>query len=481
MQNNLNYLIVKGIIWSFNGNILKQGINIIITIILARLLSPIEFGIIGIIMIFISISQRIVDGGFSSALIRKKKCTENDYSTVFLSNLGISIFLYFLLYIFSSHIGLYFNENIISTLLKVLGFVIIINAFGIVQRVQLRRDLNFKKEALITFYSSISGGVIGIGAAIYGLGVWSLLIKTMSQQLVEVLILWISNKWTPIMTFSKQSFKSLFAFGSKLMISDIIDAVFKKLFYFVIGKYYNPIILGYYTQADNLGKIPSENLNRTIQHVSYSSLSKVKNDPEKLKDHFSIFLKAIMLISFPLMFGIAAAADTIVLVLLGEQWSPAIPFLKLMAITSSSLPLHSLNLNILKIKGRSDIFLKLEIIKKMLIIIIVFSGIMWSIMTMLYGMLILSFIGFFINSYSSGKMLKYSSLKQIKDILPAFFLGCFIHILLLLMNNLFDKITFVFLSQIFIGIIAYFFILEFFKFAEYLKLRNLLINFIKKT
>lgn len=481
MNKDLKTATMTGMVWSFVETTLKQGTNVIIAIILARLLSPADFGLLGILMIFITISQAITDSGFSSALIRQKICTDEDYSTALLTNLGISIGLYVLLFFGAPFISAFFNEDAITQLLRVIGVVLILNAFGIIQRVQLTRDLNFKKQAGITFISSIISGVLGIGTAIYGMGVWSLLIKTISQQFIEVILLWLTNNWKLILTFNRGSFKSLFSFGSKLMISAIIDTVFRRLFYFVIGKYFNAITLGYYTQADHLGNLPAQNLTRAVQRVSYSSLSKVKDDEEKLKINFRTHLKAVMLISFPLMLGIAAAADTIVLTLLGEQWAPAIPFLKLMAITSMLYPLHALNLNIIQIKGRSDIFLKLEIIKKILVIPVIFIGIKWGVISMLYGLLIVSCIAFFLNSYPSGKMLKYPGYEQIRDLLPSFFIGCFIFILILMMNNIFDKGTFeLFISQVSIGIIAYFAILELFRFSEYLKFRTFLIGLLKK-
>lgn len=473
---------ISGMGWSFVESIFKQGTNVIIAIILARILSPVEFGLVGILMIFITISQTIVDSGFSSALIRQSICTDEDYSTVLLTNLSISIGLYALMYVVAPFIAAFFNEDALNQLLKVIGIVLIINAFGIIQRVQLVRELNFKKQAWISFIASFISGIIGISAAIYGMGVWSLLIKIILEQLVEVLILWGTNKWKPIIIFSITSFKSLFGFGSKLMISGIIDSIFRRVFYFVIGKYFNVATLGYYTQADQLGNLPVQNLTRTIQRVSYSSLSKVKDDMKNLKNHFRTITNLVMLISCPLMLGIAAMADTIVIVLLGERWAPAIPFLRLMAITGMLYPLHSLNLNIIQIKGRSDIFLKLEIIKKILIIPIILIGIKWGIMSMLYGMLILSFFVFFINSYPSGKMLQYPGHEQIRDILPSFFVGCFIFILILMMNNIFDKGTMVlFISQILIGIISYFIILELFQFTEYIKLRLYIISFYNKS
>lgn len=416
----LKHKTISGLFWSFSETGINQLVHIVIGIILARLLSPDEFGLIGMIIIFIAISQSFIDSGFSQALIRKKDCKQKDYATVFYFNLFVGVLFYSILFCFSSAISRFYNEPILRELVKVLGLVLVINAFAIIQRTILIKNINFKLHAKITLSSSVLSGIIGIILAYKGFGVWSLAIRTVLNQLFVTILFWICNRWLPTLEFSKQSFKEMFSFGSKLLASGLIDTTYRNIYYLIIGKCFSATDLGYYTRADQFSMLPSQKINASLERVSYPVLSQLQNEPSKLKSAYKRIIKSIMLINFSVALGIAAIAQPMILTLIGEKWLPLVPYLQLLCLVSMMYPLHSLNLNILKVKGRSDLFLRLEIIKKTLAIPVILIGIFIGIKAMIVGMIFISLFAYFINSYYSSKLINYSINEQIKDILPDF-------------------------------------------------------------
>jgi len=411
---------ISGLFWSFSETGINQAVHFVIGIILARLLSPDEFGLIGMITIFIAVSQSFIDSGFSQALIRKTDCQQKDYATVFYFNLFVGFLFYIILFFSAGSISRFFNEPILRDLVRVLGLVLIINAFTIIQRTILIKNINFKLQTKITLASSVLSGIIGIILAYKGFGVWSLAIQQILNQLFITIFLWIFNRWLPTLEFSKQSFKEMFSFGSKLLASGLIDTTYQNIYYLIIGKFFSATELGYYTRADQFSKLPSRNITSSTDRVTYPVLSQLQNEPSKLKTGYKKIIKSLMLINFSVMLGMAAIARPMVLTLIGEKWLPSVPYLQLLCVVSMMYPLHSLNLNILKVKGRSDLFLRLEIIKKTLAIPVILIGIFIGIKAMIIGMIFNSFFAYFINSYYSSKLIDYSMSEQIKDILPDF-------------------------------------------------------------
>jgi O-antigen/teichoic acid export membrane protein len=405
--------------WSFADNFVNQGIQLIVGIILARLLSPKEFGLIGMMTIFIAISQSFIDSGFSQALIRKDHCTKEDYSTVFFYNLIVGTFLYLMLFLLSGTIGNFYNEPILPLLVKILGLNLIIGSFTVVQRTILTKNIDFKLQTNISIVSSMVSGAIGIVMAYLGWGVWSLIWKTISQNIVTSILLWMWNGWRPVFVFSRNSFREMFGFSSKLLVSALIDTTFTNIYYLVIGKYFSAIELGYYTRADQFRNLPSQNITNVIQRVSYPVLSAIKDDAIKLKQGYKRLIKNVMFLSFVLMVGMAAVAKSMVGALIGERWLPVVPYLQLLCLSGMLYPLHALNLNILKVMGRSDLFLSLEVIKKTLVIPVIVIGVVCGIKVMIVGMFVNSIIAYFINSFWSSKLINYSMKEQIIDIVPA--------------------------------------------------------------
>lgn len=465
---------VSGLIWSFIDNFAKQGLNFIIGIILARLLSPREFGLIGMITVFIAISQSLIDSGFTQALIRKNNCTQKDYSTVFFFNFAISLLLYLILFFSANLISRFYNEPQLTLILRVLGIGLIINGFTIVQRARLTKNIDFKLQTKISITASIFSGIIGIYMAFVGFGVWSLVTKTIGGFAFSSFLLWIWNKWKPSFVFSFISFKEMFSFGSRLLLSGLIETLYRNIYLLIIGKYFTATDLGYFTRADQFNNLASQNITAVIQRVSYPVLSTIQDDKIKLKKAYEKLIKSTMLITFVLMISMATLAKPLILVLIGEKWLPSVIYLQLLCFVGMLYPLHAINLNMLNVQGRSDLFLRLEILKKIMAIPIIIIGILLGINEMIISMILISVISFFLNSYYSGKQIGYSSFQQLKDIIPSFLLSVFVGVSMFLFGYYINmNITIKLLIQIILGFTLTITIAEVIKMENYLYLKNI--------
>lgn len=473
-NSSLKQKTISGFFWSFSDNFANQLIHFIVGIILARLLSPAEFGLIGMITIFIAVSESFIDSGFSQALIRKKECTVADFSTVFYFNLVVGILFFMILFISAPAIASFFKEPRLMELVRVLGIVLIIDAITVIQRTILTRNIDFKLQTKVSVIATVFSGVVGIAMAFKGFGVWSLVARTLSQRAMNSLLLWIWNKWKPKLLFSLRSFKELFSFGSKLLLSGLIDTIYKNVYYLIIGKYFSAQELGYYTRADSFKNLPSKNLNGIISRVSFPVLSQLQDDPERLKAGYKKLIKTTMYITFILMAGMAATAEPMINVLIGEKWEPAVPYLQLLCFVGAMYPLHSLNLNMLNVRGRSDLYLKLEIIKKILAIPTILIGIIWGIKVMILGMWVNSIISYYLNSYYSGRLVSYPICEQLEDIVPSLYIALFMGVIVFIIGKLIPLgAASAFLVQILLGSILIIVISELFKMESYF--------FIKET
>jgi len=421
---------VSGIKWSVVDNAYSQVVTFVVGIILARLLEPREFGLIGMIMIFIAVAQSFVDSGFSQALIRKKDCTEEDYNTVFYFNILFSVLFYFILFFSSKWIASFFNQVELINIIKVMGLSVILNGFEIVQNAQLIKEIDFKTQAKISVISNTFSGILSIYLAFAGYGVWSLVWRAMSANSLRIVLLWTFNRWRPRLIFSIASFKELYGFGSKLLASGLLDTIFERIYYLVIGKYFSPQQLGYYTRAQSFANLPSSNITGVIQRVSYPVLARLQHDQLMLKNGYRKLIKNTMFLTFVLMLILAAVAKSLILTLIGEKWLQSVVYLQLLCFSMMFYPLHALNLNMLNVMGRSDLFLRLEIIKKILVIPVILTGIVWGIVPMLIGMIIHSFICFFLNSQYAGQLINYSAIEQIRDIVPSFLIVAVVGIII---------------------------------------------------
>jgi teichuronic acid exporter len=470
---------IGGVIWSFIDSIANQGVLFLIGIILANLLSPYDFGIIGILTIIIAVSQSLIDSGFSTALIRKLDCSQNDYSTVFFFNVTVAVAIYILLYVCAEQISIFFEIKELKLLTRVLGLGVIINSFSLIQKTILTKEINFKQQAKVSIVSSVISGVVAIYMAYSGYGVWSLVALTLLRFFLSTLLFWVWSKWRPSFVFNIESFTKLFSFGSKLLVSGLIDTIYQNIYLLIIGKYFSAVQLGYFTRAIQFQELPSKNLQGIISRVSYPVLATMQNDEIKLKQSYQQLIKSTMLVTFTLMFGMVVVSKSMVLVLIGEEWLPVVPFLQLLCLSGMFYPLQSLNLNILNIKGRSDLYLKLELIKKTMAVPVIIFGILYGIEIMIVGMIISSFISYYINSYWSGKMINYSFLEQIKDLAPIFIIAVLVNTLVYVISlYLSFNAFYILIIQIGLGAFITITIYEITKHESYMFIKK---EIIKKT
>ncbi|MGZ2368733.1 lipopolysaccharide biosynthesis protein [Ancylomarina sp. YFZ004] len=480
-MGSLKVKTINGLFWSFFDSFGKQSISFFIGIVLARILDPSVYGIIGMIVIFIAISNVFINSGFGAALIRKTDVTDRDCNTTFFFNLGIAIIFYCILFLVSPLIASFYDQPILIFIIRVQGIGLVINALSVVQHTLLTKRIDFKTQSKISIISTIISGAIGISMAYSGFGVWSLVAQQLGASFFKTVLLWYFNTWRPKWEFSIQSFKDLFGFGSKLLISALIDSIYNNLYYLIIGKFFSAAHLGFFTRAQGYSSLFSSNLTRVIERVSYPVLSSIQEDLKALRSGFRKIIKTSMLISFVAMMGLAACSESLVIILIGEKWAPCIPYLQLLCFSQMLYPLHSINLNILKVKGRSDLFLRLEIIKKCISIPVIIIGIYLGIKAMLIAMIINGCISYLLNSYYTSSLIQYSRINQIKDITPSFLVGVVTCLAMWSVELLMLSVVQQFIIQLLVGGVLLIFILEIFKLNEYLEIKSILHTYIRKV
>ena len=419
-QESLKSKTIKGTAWSAADAFLGQGVTFLVGIVLARMLSPDEYGLIGICLIFNTVLSGIVDSGFSNALIRKKNCTDVDYNTMFVTNLTISIVLYALLFVSSPLVSQFFNRYELTSLIRVTGLVLLANALSITQITILTKRIDFKTKTKASLVSAIASGIIGIAMAFMGFGVWVLVGQILSKQILYTICLWVLNKWWPSFTFSLQSFHYMWGFGWKLLVSGLLNNIWNQLYQVVVGKFYSPATLGQYTRGQEYASIFSSNLTSIIQRVSYPVLSEIQDDKHRMVEGYRRVIKMTMFVTAICMISLGAVAEPLIYCLIGPQWHEAATYLPLICISMSLYPLHSINLNMLQVLGRSDIFLYLEILKKIIGILPICIGIFVDIYWMLIASILIGFVSLYLNSWYTGKALGYTFWKQLRDIAPSF-------------------------------------------------------------
>lgn len=405
----------KGVVWSAIERFGSQGVQFILGLILARLLLPSDFGTIGILTIFISLSQTIVDSGFSNALIRLPKRTELDYSTSFFANVIIGVLCYLLLYVSAPSVASFFKIPILCSLLRVISINVILNSFIIVQIVKLTVKIDFKTQAKASIISTIISGVVGVVLAYNGLGVWSLAFQTIISTIMKVILLWTYTKWIPLFCFSWHSFSSLFSFGGKVLLSSILNDGYNHLNTIVIGKCFSARDLGFYSRGQLFPSFISQNFTNVVQRVTYPILAKYQNDTIRL---ISIYRQYIIILSMGIIFFLfllASLGRPIVLLLLSDRWSESIIYLQILSFSLMFDHVSSVNLNLLLVKGRSDLVLKLEIIKKTISVLILLFSIPFGVLGVCVSRVIYTQIALIINTYYTGKLFGLGYFQQWKD------------------------------------------------------------------
>ena len=370
-MSSLKNKTINGLKWNAIEQVSVQGIRFVLGIILARLLLPEAYGITGLIAVFMAVSQTFIDSGFGNALIQKKDRSDVDYATVFYFNLVVSVICWIGLTFARNWFASFFNEPLLAQITPVIGVNLIFNALVLVQRTRLTVELNFKIQAKATFLSTLISGIFGIVLAYNGFGVWSLVYQSVSRTFLNTLFLWISVRWVPPLIFSRQSFKQLFSYGSKLMAAGLLNTVFANIYTLVIGKFFSTADLGFYNRANQFKNLPSQNITSILGRVTFPALSSLQDNEEKLLKTFQKFIKMTIFMIMPLMLWMMVLARPIILFTIKEQWEPSIILLQILCLAGIMYPIHALNLTILQVKGRSDLFLKLEIVKKVLVVIVI--------------------------------------------------------------------------------------------------------------
>lgn len=420
MPSELKQKATKGFFWSAVGKFSNEGVSFLFTIILARILMPSDYGVIAMVGIFFAIARTFVNSGFGVALIRKKERTDADLNTCFYFNIVVAVISYILLFLLSPYIATFFNQPILSSLMKVMGITLIIGSFGIVQTTQFVYNINFKTTAKISLFANVVGGLSAIGFAYTGYGVWALVLKEMIATIVNTCLLWLASPWRPKWMFSKDSFKYLFGFGSKLLASYLIGTVYENIYPLVIGKFYTPAQLGNYTRGLQWAQLPATNITGIIQSVTFPVMSEIQDDENRLEINYRRLLRTSAFIVFPVMIGLAAVASPLIRVVLTNKWDGAILYLQIICFGLMWYPIHAINLNLLQVKGRSDLFLRLEIIKRLTGLLILCVSASFGITAMCFGMVVDSLFALVANTYYNGKMMGLGFFKQMGDVLPIF-------------------------------------------------------------
>lgn len=418
MADNLQQKTFWGVLWSLGEKFSIQAFGVVQGIILSRLLMPSDYGMVGMLAVFLGISATFADAGFCSALVRKKNRTSIDYSTVYTTNVVISFICCIILWIISPYVADFYKQPLLKDILRVNAVYLFINSFLAVQKARLSIQLKFKEQSKVFICSEITTGIIAIIMAIKGYGVWSLVVPCYFGFVVKGLMFWHVDHWFPGFGFSKQSFKEFWNFGSKLLATNLINSIYGNIYPVVIGKIYSPTDLGYYSKAGGYANLPSNTLSGVLTKVSYPVLSEIQDDDKRLGEVYRRMLRVTAYIMFPAVVGLAALASPFIKVLITDKWATSILYLQIMCFSSMWGPIHSLNLNLLQVKGRSDLFLKLEIVKKILGILVLVITIPLGLVYMCIGHVFSSILFLFINTYYTGKFIHVGFMRQMRDILP---------------------------------------------------------------
>ncbi|WP_426578383.1 lipopolysaccharide biosynthesis protein [Xenorhabdus stockiae] len=418
MDNNLKQKTTSSLKWSAIERLATQIVQLAVMLVLARMLGPHAFGLIGMLAVFIAVSQVFVDSGLSSALIRKLDRTELDYSTAFYFNITVAFACYILLYFGAPYIADFYKQPELTSLTRVLALVVIVNSFAIIQRTKLSIKMDFKTQAKASLTAVTISSLVAFCLAHYDLGVWSLIGQTLTYTSCNVLFLNILHRWLPKLNFSLESFKHLFGFGSNLMLSGLIDSIYQNIYQIVIGKKFNVLDVGYFTQANQLIRTPATTMTSIIQRVTYPMLSSLQNDEQLLNKAYLLILRLSAVVIFPILFGLAVVADPLIPELLGSEWKPASLLASILATGLLLYPIHAINLNYLQVKGRSDLFLRLEITKKIFTTASLIITIPYGMNAICIGIVIQSYLALFINTYYNGIIGNLSGMTQFKALAP---------------------------------------------------------------
>lgn len=467
---------ISGFVWSFLQQFSVQLITFSVQLILARILQPSEFGLIGMLTVFIGIGTALFEGGMTSSLIRVSTVDTTDYSTVFFFNLGVSVLIYLLFFLTAPYIALFYRQPMLTDIARVYGLSFVFLAFGTVQNTILTKEMKFKKQALVTFPALLIGSVVGVILAKNEYGVWSLVYSMLITNLLTSVFLWFSSDWRPKFIFDVDKFKLHFHFGYKMTISSLLDTIFINIYQIIIGRFYNPVLVGYYTRANSLMMLPVGNVSAALNKVVFPLFAKVQHDIPSLKAAYKKIMLVVLFVITPIIVLMALLANQLVVFLFTEKWLPIVPIFQIICFSGVLYPLHLYNLMILQVKGRSDLFLKLEVFKKVLLVLIIAISIFYGFTSLLIGYVIASILALFINTYYAGSMIDYTMKQQLLDILPIFVISICMGLVVFFVNS--NLIAYNNISRLIIsssaGVIVYIFLAFIFKFQTINDIRNII-------
>lgn len=472
--------VISNFFWRFFERCGAQAVSIIVSIILARILTPSVYGTVALVTVFTTIMQVFVNSGFGSALIQKKDADDTDFSTVFYFNLLMSIFLYICMFFAAPYIAEFYKIPELTPVVRVLSLTLIIAGARNIQQAYISKHLIFKKFFFATLSGTVSAAVVGIWMAYNGYGVWALVTQTMTNVTIGTIVLWFTVKWRPKWLFSLERLKSLFSFGWKLLVSSLLDTIYRDLRSLIIGKLYTKEDLAFYGRGGHFPKAIVNNINSSIDSVLFPTMSKVQENPEQVKLMIRRSISVSSFLIIPCMVGLAACAEPVIKLILTEKWLESAFYLRIFCFTYAFYPIHTANLNAIKAMGRSDLFLKLEIIKKVVGLIALLSTVFISVKAMAYSMLFTSIAAQIINSWPNKKLLNYSYIDQLKDILPSLLLACSMGIIVYSMNSMTVNLVPLLITQIISGIVIYLIGSIIFKLEPFLYIYNSIKSFFNK-
>lgn len=443
-MENLKDKTVKGVFWSAFNRFSTQGIAFVFNIIIARMLLPEDYGVVAMLGIFMAVSGCFVDSGFGTALVRKPDRTEDDFSTVFYFNIVVALLFYVLLWIAAPYIATFYDIPLLESITRITALNLVISSLQGVLGAKLTIALDFKTSAKISIPSNIIVGVLGLLMAYCGYGVWALVFPGIIANVFSLFMLWFYVRWLPKLVFSWKSFKEMFSFGSKLLASALLEVTYGNIYTLVIGKFFSSSSLGLYGRAEGFAAFPSSNITGILQSVTFPVLSNIQNENERLESAYRRLIRMSVFIVFPLMTGLSAVADPFIRILLTDKWEGAIYLLQIICFALMWYPVHAINLNLLQVKGRSDYFLKLEIIKKIQGILILCITIPLGLAAMCYGRIVSSLISLIWNTYYTKKIIGYGYFSQMRDIIPVLLhslvMCVLVHVVVYLMPTLWLKL-----------------------------------------
>lgn len=409
---------VSGLLWALWQQLSSKIVGFFFSVFLARILEPAQFGLIAMLALFIAIGNTLLDGGLTVSLTRTTNADQRDFSTIFYFNLAGSLLMYVALFFAAPLVAGFYHQPLLKALLRVQGLTLIINAFFGVQSTLLIKDLKFRKQTSIQIPSAIGGGLLGIILAKLGYGVWSLVWMGLFSSFLSTLFHWVYSPWRPALLFDRECFRKHFHFGYKMTLSAILDTIYQNIYLIIIGKFFSPSQLGFYSRADSVSQLPISNISSAVNRAAYPMFAEISGDVVKLKNVYKRLMQQVLFWNAPVLIFLAVIAEPLFRLLLTDKWLPAVPYFRLLCISGIMYPLHAYNLNVLKVMGKSSLFLKLEVIKKVLSVIGILSVISFGIYGLLYFQLFFNFVAYYINSIYSGRLINYPVREQIEDILP---------------------------------------------------------------